>query len=356
MITPNPIVGTGLHAIGGVSASACYLPFQKTSKWSWNTFWLVQSFFAWVLMPALIGYLTVPGFFSILLHAPSGPFWSAFWLGAAYGFGGMSFGLAIGFIGYSLTYTLAIGISAILGTILPLTIFGGLVEHFTKPGGMIVLSGMVLSVAGLIICGWAGFKKERDILELDGKSSSFNMAKGLMLVLVAGALSAVYNISLEAGQPIADIAAKNGAGEFQGNAKLIISTSGCYLVNLIWFLIMSIKQGNLTEFTGNSGISISLRMKNFFWSAFAGVLWCCQFFFYGLGHVKMGHFKFASWVIHMSMLIFFSFIVGLIMKEWKQVKKNTLILLILALLIMVISYVIMTYGSMVGESILSSRK
>ena len=25
----NPILGTAIHAIGGVSASTCYLPFQK---------------------------------------------------------------------------------------------------------------------------------------------------------------------------------------------------------------------------------------------------------------------------------------------------------------------------------------
>jgi L-rhamnose-H+ transport protein len=352
MITPNPLVGTGLHAIGGISASTCYLPYQKTSKWSWATFWLVQSFFAWVLMPAIVGYFTVPGFFNILSNAPAGPFWGAFLLGAVYGFGGMSFGLAIGHIGYSLTYTLAIGISAILGTVLPLTILGGLVEHFTKPGGMIILTGMLVSIVGLCLCGWAGFKKEKDILALEGKSSNFNMAKGLLLVLVAGALSAVYNISLEVGQPIADMAAKNGAGNFQGNAKLIISTSGCYVVNLIWFLILSVKQGTLKEFTAKSGITAGLRMKNFIWSALAGTLWCFQFFFYGLGHVKMGNFKFASWVIHMSMLIFFSFIVGVIMKEWKSVRKSTYSLLIIALVVLVISYVIMTYGSMIGEEII----
>jgi len=124
------------------------------------------------------------------------------------------------------------------------------------------------------------------------------------------------------------------------------------VVNLIWFLILSLKQGTLKEFTGKSGISGSVRMKNFIWSALAGTLWCFQFFFYGLGHVKMGNFKFASWVIHMSMLIFFSFIVGVIMKEWKSVRKSTYFLLIVALMVLVISYIIMTYGSMIGEEII----
>ncbi|MEI6052741.1 MAG: L-rhamnose/proton symporter RhaT, partial [Opitutaceae bacterium] len=230
MITPNPIIGTGLHAIGGISAASCYLPNTQTRKWSWGTFWLVQSLFAWIIMPLVVGWLTVPGYFQILIDAPPKPFWAAFLLGAVYGFGGMSFGKAIKHIGYSLTYTLAIGISAVLGTIFPLMIFGGLGDFFNKPGGGIVLSGMILSFVGVIICGWAGFQKEKDLDASNVGKVGFNMTIGLLLTIVAGVLSGVFNLSLEYGKPIADMAAQNGAGHFEGNAKMIVSTSGCFVV------------------------------------------------------------------------------------------------------------------------------
>lgn len=354
MITPNPLAGTGLHALGGISASTCYLPSHKTKNWSWGTFWIVQACFAWLIVPLIIGYLTVPDFFQILIGAPVKPFWTAFILGAVYGFGGMSFGLAIGHIGYSLTYTIAIGISAVLGTIIPLSVFGGLHEYFAKPGGDIVLAGMIVSVIGVALCGWAGFKKEKDISSLGGQTVNFSMFTGLVLAVIAGILSGVFNVSLEAGQPIADIAAAHGAGHFEGNAKLIVSTSGCLLVNLIWFITLGIKQGTLKEFTAKSGISSGVMTKNFVWSALAGTLWCFQFLFYGLGHVKMGGFKFASWVLHMSMLIFFSYIIGVVMKEWKNVKRSTYIVLVLALLTLVLSFVITAYGSIIGEGIIQS--
>ena len=61
MIQSNPIFGTGLHAIGGISASSCYTPQTKVKNWSWGTFWLVQAFFAWIFIPILAGWLTVPG-------------------------------------------------------------------------------------------------------------------------------------------------------------------------------------------------------------------------------------------------------------------------------------------------------
>jgi len=354
MITPNPLIGTGLHAAGGISASTCYLPYHKTKKWSLGTFWLVQAAFAWIIMPMVIGILTVPGFFNILANAPLKPLTGAFLLGAAYGFGGMSFGLAIRHIGYSLTYTIAIGISSVLGTVIPLGIFGGLVEYFTRPGGGIVLFGMILSIAGVTLCGLAGFRKEKDISAIQGNTSQFNMFTGLMLAIVAGILSGVFNVSLEFGQPIADMAAQNGAGHFEGNAKLIVSTSGCFLVNFIWFLVAGIREKTLKEFTTKSGIPGSKIFSNFIWSALAGTLWCFQFFFYGLGHVKMGNFQFASWVLHMSMLIFFSYLVGVIMKEWKLVTRKTYLILIVALLTLVVSFVIVAYGSVVGEETLQS--
>jgi len=354
MIASNPILGTGLHAIGGVSAASCYLPNTQTKRWSWGTFWLVQSLFAWIIMPFIVGWLTVPDFFTILIEAPSRPFWIAFLLGGAYGFGSMSFGKAISHIGYSLTYTLAIGISAVLGTILPMVIFGGLNSFFTKPGGNIVLTGMILSMLGVIVCGWAGFKKERDLNSLAVGKSGFNMTIGLLLTIVAGVLSGVFNLSLEYGQPIADVAAQHGAGNFQGNAKMIISTSGCFVVNFIWFIVAGVREKTLNEFIPQKGLSGKVLFRNWTWSALAGTLWCSQFFFYGLGHVQMGNFQFASWVLHMSMLIFFSYIVGVLMKEWKSVKPGTNLVLIIGLLTLIASFCITSYGSYLGEHLINN--
>lgn len=350
MITPNPILGTGLHALGGISAASCYMPFEKVKNWTWELFWIIQALFAWLVMPLVIGYFTVPDLFEVLKSAPTPVFWAALLLGAAYGFGGLSFGYAIRNIGYSLTYTISIGISAVLGTVIPLTLKGQLIEQFTKTGGGIVLFGMLASIAGVAMCGRAGFMKEQTMLAAaKDTNKKFNMKKGLQLTLIAGFLSAIWGVSLDVGQPISDIAAQHGAGHFEGNAKLIVSSLGCLITNLIWFGAIVIKNGSIKKLFSTKEIGANRYAKNFSLSALAGSLWFLQFFFYGLGHVRMGSFQFASWVLHMSMLIFFSYIIGVMMKEWKNVDKKTYGTLIMALLILVISFVIMTYGSYTGE-------
>lgn len=347
MISQNPIIGTALHAVGGISASTCYLPFQKTKRWSWESYWIIQASFAWLIMPLVIGLLTVPHLFSVLRSAPVSAITIALVLGAVYGFGGLSFGYAIRHIGYSLTYTISIGISAVLGTITPLILNGTLIKKFQEPGGLILLLGISLSVLGVIICGIAGYRKEKDINQGNnqGGSGYFNIRKGLILTLIAGVLSAVFGISLEYGQPISDIAAQKGAGYFQGNAKIIISTAGCYVTNFTWFIILGIKQGTLKEIIQVKEIGAKTITMNFFWAILSGSLWYFQFFFYGLGHVKMGNFGFASWVIHMSMLVFFSYLVGLIMKEWKMVSRRTYNTLLIALAILVVSFFIIGFGT-----------
>ncbi|GGW42101.1 hypothetical protein GCM10007383_28490 [Arenibacter certesii] len=264
----------------------------------------------------------------------------------------MAFGYAIGYIGFSLAYTISIGLSAVLGTIVPLLIHGTLEEHFSRSGGGIVLFGMILSMVGCFFCGWAGRKKERDLKErMNYDASAFNLKSGLMLAIFAGVLSAIFGISLEIGAPVTEVARQHGAGQFEGNANLLLSTSGAFVTNFIWFIIVGFRQKTIKELITVKMLGKRVWLQNLFLSILTGGLWYFQFFFYGMGHVGMGNFKFASWAIHMSMLIFFSYMVGIIMKEWKEVNKNTYSTLIVGLLILVISFVVISYGGVIGSEV-----
>jgi L-rhamnose-H+ transport protein len=349
--TPNPVLGTTIHAIGGISASTCYVPFQKVRNWSWESYWIIQALFAWMIMPVILGFLTVPDLITVFKESPKEIMIKAVLLGAAYGFGGMSFGYAIRHIGFSLTYTISIGISAILGTLAKPMLDGELIRLFQKEGGEVLLFGMIIAVFGVAICGWAGFNKERDLRKKsqEGGKHTFNMSRGLTLTIIAGVLSAVFGLSLDIGQPVSDVAAQYGAGHFEGNSKIILSTMGCLLTNLAWFIPLSIRNKTLKELRLKSGGGVKTNLVNYLLAALSGSLWYFQFFFYGLANVRMGVFEFASWVIHMSMLIFFSYIIGVILKEWIKVTRKTYIILVTGLLLLFVSFLIMNRGMVQGE-------
>ena len=119
MIPSDPLLGTRLHAVGALSSSACYAPQKKVRNWSWQTYWLTQAAFCWFLLPIIGAALTIPHFCQVLAQAPREAMVVSFLLGMAYGIGGTAFNISIRYIGFSLTYAVAVGLSSILGTLVP---------------------------------------------------------------------------------------------------------------------------------------------------------------------------------------------------------------------------------------------
>ena len=344
------IAGAMLHAVGASCAALCYTPQKKLVQWSWQTYWLAQATVCWLVLPFIVALITIPAFGQVLREAPTGAMWNAFLLGVAYGVGGTAFGMAIRYVGFSLTYAIAVGISCVLGTLLPPMVRGELTAVFQAQGSGWILSGIILGAAGILFCGIAGRMKEVDILRSKNESENFSLGKGLPLCLLAGVLSAVYGFSIYEGQPIADVAAKYGAGHFQGNIIYIFSNSGAFLSTMFYCVYLHSKHKTFGEYLRRPASQFPLS-RNYLMALITGVLWYAQFFFYGLGHVRMGNYKFTSWAIHMIMLVIFSTIAGILMREWMNCSKRTVRMVVLALLVLVSAVLILTYGNYLSDSL-----
>jgi L-rhamnose-H+ transport protein len=328
--------------------------------WSWQTYWLAQAFICWFILPVVVAYLTIPELMQVLKEAPASAMQRSFFLGMAYGIGGTAFGIAIRYVGFSLTYAIAVGISCVLGTLLPPLVHGTLGDVFRSNGSGFILSGVAMGAVGIALCGAAGRNKEVD-LELqkqNGLSFSdepgkkqinkpvFSLAKGLPLCFLAGVLSALYGFSLDQGKPIADVAAEYGAGNYQGNVVYIFSNTGAFITTLLYCLYLHSKEKTFGQYISPGGQGLWV---NYLMAVITGLLWYGQFFFYGLGHVRMGRFKFSSWAIHMIMLVLLSSLVGLILKEWKTTSPKTKKLLGLALFVLLSAILLLTYGNWIEE-------
>jgi len=349
VIEANPVLGVGLHAIGACFAAFCYTPQKLVKRWSWQTYWIVQASFCWLILPVVVAYLTIPDLMGVLAEAPKSAMLWALFLGMVYGIGGTSFGLAIKHIGLSLTYAIAIGLSCIVGTLVPPLVEGTLGEKLSKAGAHWVIAGIVVGVLGIAISGWAGRQKEKD-LEGTAQKGQFNLAKGLAISILAGVISAFYGFAMNAGKPIADVAEKAGADVFSGNVVYIFSNTGAFITTLIYCLYLQNKEKTSKEFTklpkGEGKASISL---NYVMAFLTGCFWYGQFFFYNLGHVRMGDYKFVSWGIHMIMLVLFSTIVGLIFKEWLKCRVRTYVAVGLAFFVLLGSILLIANGNKIAE-------
>jgi L-rhamnose-H+ transport protein len=224
---------------------------------------------------------------------------------------------------------------------------GQLSDVFGRAGGPWVMAGIAIGAVGILLTGWAGRGKEND---LGGAQPGFDLKKGLLLSIIAGVLSAVYGFSLAAGQPLADAAARRGAGVFEGNIIYIFANSGAFLTTAVYCLWLHLRHRTLGEyFELPAGPRRMALTANFALAALTGCLWYGQFFFYGLGHVRMGDYKFSSWGIHMIMLVLFSTLIGMLLREWTGCRPRTLAVLFAALVVLLSAVLALTYGNYLGE-------
>jgi L-rhamnose-H+ transport protein len=353
MIAPDLRLGVGFHAVGALLSANCYAPQKYIKRWSWEIFWMTQAAWCWLLWPIIGAAATIPQLGLVLAEAPRDRMLLSFLMGLAYGVGGTAFNVSIRFIGFSLTYAIAVGLSSILGTLVPPLVRGQFEMILSRAGSRWVLAGVAAGVAGIVACGVAGRMKEQDLRGASGdQRGEFSLWKGLALSLVAGVLSAVYGFALEVAAPIADLAEHYGAGIWKGNVSYLFVNTGAFVTALLYSLWLARKNNSLKELIRLPGGAGKSSLKwNYTFALLTGTLWYGQFFFYNLGHVRLGtQYAFSSWAIHMILLVLFSNLVGVLFKEWRGCRVPTLATVTLGFVVLCAAVFLLTYGNYLGET------
>ncbi len=237
-IASNPFLGVALHGVGATFAATCYTPQNKVKGWSWQTYWLTQASVCWFLLPIIGALLTIPELAAVLREAP------------------IERHAAVVPAGRRLRDR-----RDRLRHIDPLhRLFADLRDrrrpversghadpahrqgHAAAPRSRSRVRagswpGSSWARVGIAGAGAAGRLKERD-LSAQAQTGEFSLTKGLLLSLLAGVLSAVYGFSLEAGEPIADVATAHGAGVFRGNIVYIFSNTGAFITTALYCLYL----------------------------------------------------------------------------------------------------------------------
>ena len=99
------VIGLIIIAIGAFCQSSCYVPINKIKDWSWESYWIVQGVFAWLLLPFLGALLAVPSGHSLCdLFTADNAFNITMTMifGVLWGVGGLTFGLSMRYLGVAL--------------------------------------------------------------------------------------------------------------------------------------------------------------------------------------------------------------------------------------------------------------
>jgi L-rhamnose-H+ transport protein len=380
-VGPNPFVGVLYHWIGGLCSASNFIPFRGIKRWSWEIYWIIQGIAAWLIAPSLFAFLCVPHLAQILTEAHRSPdaslVYPVLW-GILWGVGGLTFGLAIRYLGLGLGYAIALGFCTAFGTLIPPIYHHQMGAILHERSGQVILGGVGMCLLAIAGSAADGYSKEQEVSEEDkaiAGERDFSFIKGLIIAVFAGVMSSFFAFGLDAGKPIADIAkvqlAAVGKTDLLSNLPvLIVVLWGGFLTNFIWSAVLIIRNRSIRQFAGEPGdnpmgtaavtgdtlqdldptqltqrISSSVLTRNYLLAALAGVIWYFQFFFYSMGTTKMGKYDFASWTLHMASIIIFANLWGIALKEWKDTSFRTRALVGCGLALLIGSTVVVGYGS-----------
>ena len=326
------IIGLLIIAVGAFCQSSSYVPINKIKQWSWESYWLVQGIFAWLVFPILGASLAVPEGCSLVeLYAsyPKESLLTALF-GVLWGVGGLTFGLSMRYLGVALGQSIALGTCAGLGTILTPLLLG-------RPGDLTasVVSGVIVTLAGIAVIGVAGNMKSQSLSDEEKRAAvkDFNFTKGIAVALMAGFMSACFNIGLGFGEVLnfgdatADI--------YKTLPATFMVTLGGFATNAVYCLYQNARNKTFVDYTKGN-----LWLNNLLFCALAGVLWYSQFFGLSLGKGFLADSPSLltfSWCILMALNVVFSNVWGIILKEWRGCSRKTVIVLLAGIVILIIS-------------------
>ena len=325
------VAGLLIIAVGAFCQSSCYVPINKIKTWSWESYWIVQGLFAWLLFPFLGALLAVPQGFSLVdiyIDNPSSTLWSIFF-GILWGVGGLTFGLSMRYLGVALGQSIALGTCAGLGTILT-PIFTGKAGDLTAP----VIVGVVVTLIGIAIIGVAGGMKSAKLSDDEKKTAikDFNFSRGIVVALLAGFMSACFSIGLGFGH---DLCFAQTRDIYRTLPATFMVTLGGFITNAVYCFYQNSRNKTWSDYRCRPVLT-----NNVLFCLLAGGLWYSQFFGLSLGKGFLSESTVLltfSWCILMSLNVAFSNVWGIILKEWKGCKPTTIIVLLVGLLILIIS-------------------
>src|SRR5580698_8178258 len=153
------LAGIGWHVIGAGMAASFYAPIEKVKKWSWETTWAVAGFFSWILLPIGVSFLLLPDFHAFYGSLDPGLVLKVSLFGAMWGVGNVNYGLTMRYLGMSLGIGVAIGVTLVVGTLVPPIIHGQAAMLFTTHSGQLTMAGVLVALIGVAVVSYAGHQK-----------------------------------------------------------------------------------------------------------------------------------------------------------------------------------------------------
>ncbi len=316
-MTPTA-AGFLLLLIAGITNANFATPMKFTRRWAWENTWLAWTIFALIVIPPVVTVFTVPSLAEVYTQAGWNKVVGIGLFGAGWGVAQVFFGLAVDSIGVALTFSIVMGISAAVGSLVPLLSLHA--DQLYTRAGAHLLGGVVMMLCGVVFCAFAG--KTRDLAQrTDQSKDAKSFPLGLLLAILCGLGASFVNLGLAFGGAVSRSAIAHGASPLNAvNAVWLPIMLAGAVPNLAYCAFL-LRRNNTAQRFRSGGLSHWLL------ALLMAVLWFGSTLLYGLATVRLGSLgTVLGWPLFMSLIVISASVVGLLTGEWKRSGRTPVLL------------------------------
>ena len=298
--------------LAGLLNGSFAVPLKTTRVWKFNHIWTLHSLLAMGLMPWIVVLAVVPRWSNLLARVPARGWLILVGWGVLFGIASLLYGIAVDLLGIALGFAIQLGLSIVLGALLPL-LWAGAFELRSRGDWFFVL-GLALMVAGVILCAQAGGSKGEA-----GSSSAKRFRLGLLIAIVGGVLAPTLNFGIQYGTALLSKGA--GAGSKQEFPVEI------YLAWAVFLSSAALVQagycfGRVVREHSTAVFAAGMRTRDALQVPAMSLLWIASVFVYGRSAFGLGTLGNSfGWPVFVALIILTSNAWGVLLAEWKQATR-----------------------------------
>ncbi len=334
------LTGMALILLASFFLGTFALPSKYIRNYAWENTWGAFFLIGMLVVPVGFSALALKGLGSLYGQVPGGTIFGVMALGFLWGCGFCMWGHGLAMLGLSLGYALTMGTMALCGSMVPF--FLGHADKAATKGGLLVILGILVCIAGVAVNGLAGVRREKAARAADAAAPKKNMLVGVIVCVLAGLFSSGLNIAFHIGGGLGGIAEKKF-----GNPPWL---SGLAVWTLIFLggLISSFGFCTVQLFRNNTwkGFAVPESGRNILMASLMALGHFACLFFYGIGGWKVGELGTSvGFAIFQSGSILIGNFLGFMTGEWRQADASSKRTLAAGIGVLLLGIIIVSVGN-----------